>query len=98
MTRVSKPNNTEEVLDVMRKYNIEKGFGCTITQLQYMAEICFLSFEAKGWVGSKYWPALAKKWVLNNRTDFGKKTPFIVTKPKAKGKTTREQIMEEGNA
>jgi len=79
--KISKPDNSDEVLDVMRSYNKKKGFGLSEKKLEYLAEDCFLQHTGQGWAGSRYWPALAMRRVLNYVHEYGK---HIKSKPKYK--------------
>lgn len=98
MPKFSKPNSDTEVLDVMQEYSKKKGYSFSDTQLRFMAENCYLFYESKGWCGTKYWPPLAMKWVLNERGKFDKKAvSYKKPKPKYKGKSPRERIMEQEN-
>ena len=92
MAKTSKANNEDEVYDAMLKYCIKKGFKFREAQLRYMSEQCYLFYEAKGWAGSKYWPALAMKWVL---TQVGGKSMEV--SKKARGKSVKDTIMEQEN-
>lgn len=89
--KVSRPNNDDEVYDVMAKYCEQKGFKFRDAQLRYMAEQCYLLHEGRGWAGCKYWPALAMKYIL---TTVGSKQGEIPIN-KTKGKTVKESIMEQ---
>ena len=100
---VSKPKNEDEVFEVMRDYSLTKGFSFSDSQLHYMAEFCYLTFEGKAWEGIKYWPAVAMRWVLKENKDLSKKSyskkGFTADREKKvdkpKGKTVREQILEQ---
>lgn len=97
MAKISKPQSDNEVFDVMQQYVKDKGFCFTVSKIKYLAEDCFLHFESKGWVGIAYWPAVAKRWVLNNLTKFGTQ-PVKPYKPKQpKGKSVRDTILESEN-
>lgn len=90
----SKPENSDEVYQTMSDYSDTKGFNCSESELRFMAENMFLTFEAKKWRGTSYWPPLAMRWVLTNRKNTGvSKTP---QQPK-KGKSVREKILEQQN-
>lgn len=94
MAKVNKPESDVEVFEVMKDYCRKKGYTFSNTQLDYMAQSCFLYFESRGWVSIKYWPAVAMKWVLNNLDKQYKGT----YKPKPqKGKSVRNKIMEREN-
>lgn len=86
MVKPSKPQSDTEVLEVMKNYNINKGYTFSDAQLDYFAQSCFLYFESKGWKGISYWPAVAKRWVLNNLDKQ--------YKPKPKGRSVRDTILE----
>jgi len=62
----SKPENSEEVYQTMKGYCTTKQYNFSEDFLRFMAEDCYLCFESKGWNQSKYWPALAMRWVLRN--------------------------------
>jgi hypothetical protein len=90
-TKISKPNNSGEVLKVMQSYAAKKGFNVTKATLEYLAEDCYLHFESRGWPGIKYWPPVAQRWLLNYVHSFGKE---IKPKPKKKtGPTVRERLL-----
>jgi len=91
MAKTSKPQSDTEVLDVMKKYCQDKGYNFSDAQLDFFAQSCYLYFEGKGWKGVSYWPAVAMRWVLNN-LDKQYKQSYI---KKDKGKTVRQQIMEQ---
>jgi len=92
MSKISKPNNEDEVYDCMKKYCLSKGYSLSDDKLKYLAENCYLLYESKGWCGTKYWPPLVMKYILNEWTKFGKK----ILKPKVnKGKSVRQIIMEQ---
>lgn len=95
MGKVSKPNTEDEVYQVMQKYCNDKGYFFSDTKLRYMAGQCYLTHESKGWAGVKYWPPLAYKWVINAHTKFGEQTPKVVKPKISKGKSVREQILEQ---
>ena len=94
--KANKPNSDEEVFVVMQEYCKKKGYSFSDTQLRFMAENCYLLYESKGWYGVKYWPPLAMKWVLNERGKFDKK---IVSskKPKPRGQSVRDKLLEQEN-
>jgi len=86
----NKPESVKEVTEVMRDYCNSKQFNISDFNLSYMAEEFVLTFEARGWAGIKYWPALAKKWVLNNSYKYTKSKP----KPSEQQKnTTRDKLL-----
>ena len=97
MTKVSQPNNEDEVLDVMKKYCLSKGYSFSDDKLKYMATACYLLYESKGWCGSRYWPPLAMRWVLNAWTKFGKEISGHKNPNTNKGKSVRQVIMEQEN-
>lgn len=93
----NKPDNADEILEVMKEYNIKRGFNLSESCLSYLAEDMFLHFEGKGWVGVKYYPAIAMKWILNHVTKFGTKIKQI-DKPKQEpkqGPSVREQLLND---
>ena len=95
MGKVSKPNNEDEVLQAMKKYCLSKGYSFSGAKLRYLAENCYLLYESKGWCGTKYWPPLVMKYILNEWTKFGKEISGC-KKPKTnKGKSVRQIIMEK---
>ena len=96
MAKVSKPESDKDVFLVMKDYCKKKGYLFSDAQLRFIAENCFLSYESKGWCGTKYWPPLAMKWLLNERGKFNKQTPRY-KKPKPKGKSVRDTILEQEN-
>lgn len=69
------PDDSRMVLSVMRKYVSEKGWYFTDQELDLMAEVCFLHFDALGWKGIKFWPSVVKKWVVNEMKYNRKQTP-----------------------
>lgn len=96
MAKPHKPDSVDDVFREMKKYCQKKNFNISDSRLKYMAENCYLSYEGKGWIGCKYWPAWVMKWVLNEATKFGKGA--IVSKPKApKGKSVKDLILEKEN-
>ena len=101
MPKLSKPNSEEEVFEVMKNYSIKKGYVFSNTQLDYMAQSCYLLYESRGWCGIKYWPAVAMKWVLTNvnsqqKGKYGVRgTELYKGKMERKGKSVREKIMEQ---
>ena len=98
MVKISKPQSDDEILDIMKKYCQKKSYFFSDTKLNYMAQDCFLHFESKGWAGVTYWPAVAKRWVLNSLTKFGTQ-PVKKYKPKPpKGKSVRDTILENENS
>lgn len=90
----NKPNSDVDVLSVMQKYCQDKGYIFSDTQLDYMAQSCYLYFESKGWKGITYWPAVAMRWVLNNLDKQIK--PTYKPKPQ-KGKSVRDILLEQEN-
>ena len=94
MTKKHIPNSAEEVFAVMKDYSEKKGYSFTDTQLRFIAENCFLSYESKEWCGTKYWPPLVMKWLLNERGKFNK---GVSTYKKPQGKSVRDKIMEQEN-
>ena len=96
MVKVNKPESEEEVFVVMQEYSKKKGYSFTDTQLRFIAENCFLSYESKEWCGTKYWPPLVMKWLLNERGKFNKGVSTY-KKPKSQGKSVRDKIMEREN-
>ena len=103
MIKINKPNSDTEVLEIMKRYCQDKGYTFSDTQLDYMAQSCYLLFESRGWDGVKYWPAVAMKWVLTNVHSQQKGiydvrgTTSYKGKMKPKGKSVREKIMEQEN-
>ncbi len=89
----SQPKNSDEVYEVMKKYSKSKGYNIADSDLKFMAENMFLTFEAKKWKGISYWPPLAMRWILTNNK--GKRVP-IVSKPQG-GKSVRDRILEQRN-
>ena len=96
MPKPSKPYSEEEVFSVMKDYSDKKGYSFTDTQLRFIAENCFLSYESKGWCGTTYWPPLVMKWLLNERGKFNKGVSTY-KKLKPQGKSVRDKIMEREN-
>ena len=95
MSNSNKPSSEKEVFIVMQEYSQKKGYLFSDTQLKFMAENCFLYFESRGWASIKYWPAVAMKWILNEKGKFNKQTT-IYKKP-SNGKSVRDKIMEQEN-
>ena len=96
MAKVNKPQSEEEVFTVMQEYSKKKGYLFSDTQLKFIAENCYLLYESKSWCGVKYWPPLAMKWILNERSKFNKQgTRYEKSKPC--GKSVRDKIMEQEN-
>lgn len=90
-----KPQNSDEVYSEMKRYSEKKKFNFSDYKLRFMAEDCFLFFEARQWSGVKYWPAVAMRWVLTN-TD--KQTPKKQQSKKDSNiKTLRDKILEQEN-
>ena len=93
--KTNKPNLEEEVLEVMKDYCKKKGYLFSNTQLDFMAQSCYLYFESRGWIGIKYWPAVAMRWVLTN---LGKQIKSFGPKINVhKSKSVRDKIMEQEN-
>jgi len=90
MAKVNKPQSEEDVFEVMKEYSKKKGYSFSNTQLDYMAQNCYLYFESKGWKGIAYWPAVAMRWVLNNLDKQYK----VSHKPKFQGKSVKDKIIE----
>ena len=90
MSKYTKAESTEDVLNVMQTYNNEKDFNFSDPELEYHSENCYLFFESRRWSGVKYWPAVVKRWLLNE----SKKQRY--KKPKSqKGKpTARQRIID----
>ena len=104
MVKVSKPKSVDDVFAVMKNYSEKKGYSFTDTQLRFIAENCFLSYESKEWCGTKYWPPLVMKWLLNERGKFNKgivspkkPKPQRSSQAKPQGKSVRDKIMEQEN-
>jgi len=95
MPKPNKPNSDTEVLEVMKQYCHDKRYTFSNTQLDYMAQSCYLYFESKGWKGISYWPAVCMRWVLNNLNKQYKQS--YKPKPKPQGKSVRDKIMEQDN-
>ncbi len=91
MPKPSKPQSDTEVLEVMQKYCQDKGYTFSNTQLDYLAQSCFLYFESKGWKTISYWPAVCMRWVLNNLDKQYKGTH------KPKGQSVRDKILRKEN-
>ena len=89
---MSKPKEIQQVLTEMKSYCKKKNFHFTDQQLSLMAEQCYWYFEARGWSGIKYWPAVAYKWVLSQADKQQKPQTF---KAKPKSKTVRDIILEQ---
>lgn len=98
----SKPKDYNEVKEVMLKYCKEKQFNFTDKEIDFMAENCYLTFESKEWKGISFWPAIAKRWVLNNKPKKSQTQGWFnvihssdkSNKPKS-GKTVRDIILEQ---
>ena len=90
----SKPKNPDEVYKTMLDYSNTKRFNLTESELHFMAENCYLTFESKGWKGISYWPPIAMRWVLTNKPKFSSNKP-IPTKSEHKGKSVRDRILEQ---
>ena len=100
----NKPNSEEDVFRVMQEYSKKKGYSFSDNQLRFMAENCYLYFESRGWGGIKYWPAVAMKWILNERGSYAKrnegkfnKQSTSYNKPKPNGPSIRDKILEQEN-
>ena len=95
----SKPKSSEDVYNEMNSYCKTKQFSYSDSEIRFMAEDCFLCFEGRGWNGVKYWPAIAKRWVLNNRRKPKTSSTWPVqgTQKESKGKTMRQKILEQEN-
>ncbi|KKN73108.1 hypothetical protein LCGC14_0404170 [marine sediment metagenome] len=91
----NKPQSDLEVLEVMQSYCADKGYTFSKTQLDYLAQSCFLCYESKGWKGITYWPPLAMRWVLNNLDKQYKKVYKPQSKPR--GQSVRSKIIEREN-
>lgn len=94
----NKPDNVDEILEVMREYNSKKGFNLSDATLSYLAEDCWLQLESRKWAGIKWWPAAAKRWVLNNVTKWGsqvKQQGPKQDKLKKNGPSVREQLLND---
>ena len=96
MPKPSKPNSEEDVFLIMQEYSQKKGYSFSDHQLRFMAENCYLYFESRGWGGIKYWPAVAMKWILNERGKFNKQS-ISYNKPKPNGPSIRDKILEQEN-
>ena len=101
MIKINKPESDADVFSVMKKYCTEKGYTFSDERLKYMAEGCYLLYESRGWVGIKYWPAVAMKWVLVNvhsqqkgKYDVRGTTVYKGTM-KPKSKSVRDIILEQ---
>jgi len=89
----NKPKSFEEVFEVMQRYSNTKGYNISESDLRFMAENMFLTFEAKKWSGCKYWPPLAMRWVLTNKPKFVRNKP-VLTKSR-QGKSVRQIILDK---
>ena len=97
--KFNKPEHPAEVFNVMKDYCVEKRFNLTEANLTYLSEDMFLHFESKNWSTVPYWPAAAKRWILNHVTKFGSQIKQQVKqeqKPK-QGPSIRQQLMETTN-
>lgn len=72
MGNYNSADNSEEVLTVMKEYRDDKGFRYSDSELEFVAENCYLHFESQQWKGVKYWPAACMRWLLNNAKRDGK--------------------------
>lgn len=95
ISKNNKPNSDTEVFDVMQKYCQDKEYTFSDAQLDFMAQSCYLYFESRGWKNIKYWPAVAKRWVLNNLDKQIK--PNYKPKPKQQNQSVRDKILEQEN-
>lgn len=93
MPKINKPESDVDVLSVMQKYCQDKGYTFSDTQLDYMAQSCYLYFKSRGWKGIAYWPAVCMRWCLNNLD----KQYRVKPNHKPKGKSVRNTIMEQEN-
>lgn len=91
MAKVNKPQSDKDVFSVMKNYCIDKGYTFSDSQLDYLAQSCYLYFESKSWDKIKYWPAVCMRWVLNNLDKQ------CNAKPKLQGKSVRDTILEQEN-
>ena len=71
------PDDSHMVLTVMRKYVSEKGWYYSDTDMELLAEACFLHFDSLGWKSIKFWPSVAKRWIVNDMRFSKKKQPNI---------------------
>ena len=99
-----KPNSEEDIFTVMQEYSQKKGYLFSDAQLKFLAENCYLYFESRGWGGIKYWPAVAMKWILNERGSYAKRNEgkfnkgvTSYNKPKPNGPSIRDKILEQEN-
>ncbi len=95
----SKPESEVDVFEVMQQYCQKKGYSFSNTQLDYLAQDCYLYFESRGWKGIAYWPAVAMRWVLQNLERSYKAKPDKQSKSSykpelPKGKSIRDTILE----
>ncbi len=84
---ISKPNSEQDVFNVMKAYCKKKGYSFTDDELEFIAEICYLHYESKAWGGTKYWPPLAKRWILVEAHKRGKTS-------RPKGKSIKKVILD----
>ena len=91
---ISKPKDEGEVLEVMEKYAKTKGYSFSDSQLQHIAESCYLHYEGRGWQGCKYWPAWVMKWLLTQSKNVSK-TQYTLKPQPPKGKSVRDKILEQ---
>ena len=79
----------------MKEYSKSKGYNIADSDLKFMAENMFLTFEAKKWKGISYWPPLAMRWILNNKPKFVR-NKSVITKPNvSKGESVRSRILRQ---
>lgn len=94
------PDSSDDVFNIMKQYIIKKGFSFTDSKIRYLAEDCFLYWESRKWKGITYWPAVAKRWILNNLDKQSKQSYKSKLKPqqssyaKRQGKSVREAILD----
>jgi len=93
MAKINKPQSDAEVFEIMKDYCQKKGYKFSNTQLDFMAQSCYLYFESRGWKGITYWPAVCMRWVLNNLD----KQHRVKPNHKPKGKSVRDIVMEQEN-
>jgi len=91
------PDDSHMVLTVMRKYVSEKGWYYSDTDMELLAEACFLHFDSLGWKGIKFWPSVVKKWVVNDMK-YGKRSSFSKPAPspaKPDNETLKQRIQKQ---
>jgi len=91
----SRPKNSDEVYLTMRGYCDAKQINLSDSELKVMAEICYLTFESKGWKGTTYWPALAMRWVLTNMPKSNPIVKPVPTQSPCKGESVRDRLLRE---